>query len=111
MTVDLAKIRVGDEVLVRASFDRTTHDDGKVAVRFRGKSGYFDGGRDYAYVNREDIVSHTPAPRALAVGDLVRAKAWAATLTIVCIDDGWAWLKDGEYSRIQLPLSDLERAQ
>lgn len=49
-------------------------------------------------------------PVPLAVGDLVFSEGLSTILTIIALDGGWAWLRDREDSRIQVPISDLTRA-
>lgn len=103
--IDLSKIKVGDEVLLRATvIDATPTCFGQIQVRLeRGAMG-LTGTR----INVEHIVSHTP--RALEVGDRVKMRGWAATLRLLCIHGPWAWMADDDDTTIQGPLAHLERA-
>lgn len=102
MSVDLSKIKPGDEVTVRAVVKRAADEFGVLLCTTAG------GDPDDFMAVEAEIVSHTP--KALSVGDRVKADGWkVAVFTVVAIDDGWAWIKDAKSSRLQLPLSDLER--
>lgn len=92
MTVDISKIRPGDEVHVRLKvrFVETSY----VGVEMLN-------GLDLPSVRAADIVAHIPAPRPLKVGDLVTWYAKLSNLpdatpymhvgTIRAIDNGVAW--------------------
>ena len=98
--VDLAKVKVGDWVTIRAEVTEVSVNSWRVLPpTFAADIGQ--------WVGPNDIASHTP--KALAVGDRVKATGWDSALSIVAIDDAWAWLRDGESNRIQMPLRDLER--
>lgn len=78
--IDPTKIRVGDEVTVRAIVAR--EDGGLIKLT-------------EDWFNASEIVSHTPAPRPFVVGGKVRHRRddlWKMTVRAEC--DGWLWLKN-----------------
>lgn len=83
--VDLTKIKVGDEVTVRAKV--VALEPNKLCpepIRIHGGS----------WINEKDILTHTPASREFKPGDRV---SWLpntfAVWTIEAIKDGQAWLR------------------
>lgn len=111
MSVDLSKIKPGDEVTVRGVVDSVRDFVGgaELLVKFEDWRRQPDVRESWSYVgvNVDQLASHTP--KALSVGDRVRGGGWRCTFTVVALDDGWAWLKDAEGSRVQEPISVLER--
>lgn len=101
MTVDITKIQPGDEITIRCrAYERRA--DGWVV---RALSDAKD-----TYIKPEYIIGHAPKP--LAVGDRVRSNQYGAVvLTILAIDEEWAWLRDSGCWRVQCPLSGLTPAE
>jgi hypothetical protein len=107
MSVDLSKIRPGDEVLVRGEAVETP--DGFATVRVAGCLHAIS-------VPTLAIVSHTP--KALAVGDRVRIGAatpidfvWTGRKArLVAIDGEDAWLCDVDGNHMTIGLARLERS-
>lgn len=101
MTVDISKVKPGDAVLVWAL---VLQNDGSQSYPLEVKST----GCGAFWPDRECIAEHHP--KALEPGDRVKSSQYGAVvLTIVAIDDGWAWLKDGVSWRIQDRVANLER--
>lgn len=109
MTVDISKIKPGDELLVRVYATGGIGD--LVGVSDRRGGPYVLG------VRTKQIASHVPKP--LEVGDRVRripldldADGRPRVYTITAMDaDGWVLLADrGPSSRVASSLSFIERA-
>lgn len=115
MTVDISRIKAGDEVLVRAIADRNS--DGDLAIRLHGRIGDFDGTNAYFYVGESEeidpaaIASHTPK---IAVGDCVRNTKCASYPPgyqggeVLAISGEWAMVKFTDDPGC-VRLSELER--
>lgn len=110
--IDLSKIKVGDEVLVRMTVKRAGFGPDYRGLYYVACKDPYD---DDANPSRDvvpllsAIVSHTP--KALAVGDRVTMRGWGkATLRLLCIHGPWAWMADDDDTTIQGPLAHLERA-
>lgn len=118
MTIDLSKIQPGDELTVRVKVAR---------LHLHRQCGPGPGVEvevslpDRSYVNTDtveirldDIVSHTPAPKKLAVGDRVRnarCKNFPPGYQggeIMAIVDGWAMVRFDRTPGV-VELSTLER--
>jgi hypothetical protein len=91
--IDVSKIRVGDEVTVRAKVTIVHHDDPRNPIRLHGGT----------WVTRGDIFAHHPAPRQFKPGDRVLDNGYSGPVAwfIVHVKDGSAWIDDANgYSRI-----------
>jgi hypothetical protein len=112
MSVDLSKIKTGDEVLLRATAD--VNGLGELAFRFRGELGQFDGSENYHYLDDEipadAIVSHTP--KAIGVGELVCKRLDNGELgnegRVLAVEGESAWVLFWKTPQT-VPLSELER--
>jgi hypothetical protein len=107
VSVDLSKIKPGDEVTVRA----VVREIAGPFVRSDGKAWDIKV-RPHAFVHSEwiehdAIVTHTP--KALSVGDRVRVKNSTAVRTVLALHGQYAWLSDGESCWTE-ELDYLERA-
>ena len=102
--IDISKIRPGDEVTVRAKATHTAQKPDMVHVAFE------NGG--YLWVIAEMIDMHIPAPREIKVGDLVRHEDFMRPLIVRAVDDGKAWLRDGNAgSYVTRAAEDLTHAE
>lgn len=80
--VDVSKIKVGDEVTVRATV--AAMDYGTCApVRIIGGS----------WIYKDDILVHTPKPREFKPGDMVTWGAGVVAWELVATANGFAFLK------------------
>jgi hypothetical protein len=106
MSVDISKIKPGDEVLVRGVCLQHPTEPGAKGEAIDWVPHFRAGS---VRINHEAIVSHTP--KALAVGDRVKVADYATVrASILAISGKWAWLKDDGESHWREPLSRLERA-
>lgn len=109
--VDLRKIRVGDEVTVRAKV--VALEPNKLCpepIRIHGGS----------WINEKDILTHTPAPREFKPGDRVSfydmREDKISYGVVVAIDEDFAWVKVPESPtpagniRVTLNISELRHA-
>jgi hypothetical protein len=97
--IDVSKIRVGDEVTVRAKVAIAHHDDTNKPVRLHGGT----------WVSREEIISHTPAPRQFKPGDKVKVGT-SGPLTIIAIEAEDAWVRAANGDRFTTTLHALRHA-
>lgn len=97
------KLFKGQVVHVKATVQEPEPDyDGEVQLHFEGTS-------DWYFVHQNDIIHGEPAP--LDVGDLVTWGAGRVHYTILCIDDGLAFLRGFDDRTHYLhDVSDLRRA-
>lgn len=106
--MDLSKIKVGDHVVLRLKV-REISEDGGVWL----DSPFYRCSGAYGLLSANlYVVGHEPKPEPpLLPGERVTSKEWGGVvLTIIGIDDGWAWLRVAERNRITVPITDLERA-
>lgn len=88
MTIDISKIRVGDDVTVRAIV--TEVGSRGTAIRVQPPSFTSSGDQ---WISIDDVTSHTPQP--LSFGDTVRGPFISATGVIRAIQGGFAWVDCG----------------
>lgn len=112
MSVDVSKIKAGDEVTVRGVIYALRGDgryaDGDLAVEFPcTPGGTYHQGRQYGPVSPSAILSHTP--KGFAVGDRVKIRGtWPGEIIAMRADRAWV-LRDDEHSPVTSPISDLDR--
>lgn len=80
--IDISKIKVGDEVTVRAKVIQIDRKHVAEPVRLNGGS----------WVLGNQIIAHHPAPREFKPGDRVIIGG-SSTLVLVAMDAGEAWIK------------------
>lgn len=109
MSVDLSKIRPGDEVTVSTTGVVRSVGDGGMVLKLKG--GDFETTFTRGEVAALVLVSHTPAPEPLAVGDRVKIKDCGPEYagTILGLHESLAWLRflSGGYTTAEV--SGLER--
>lgn len=88
MTVDISKIRTGDEVTVRATV--TGVKPSGPSIRVQPLSFTSDGNQ---WVGLRELVSHKPRP--LSLGDTVRGPFISPTGVIRAIQGDFAWVDCG----------------
>lgn len=90
MSVDISKIKSGDQVTVRGVVGENVADASshRVLVSFDGHSG----GKS-VFVRNDTIISHTP--RALAVGDRVRQRPNGQHGEVLGLHGVQAWVRWG----------------
>lgn len=104
--IDLAAIRVGDEVTILA---KVTEIKGE-CLRVLPALFVMDHGGQWT--DADHIASHTPAPKPLTVGDRVKLARGECVLgDLVALSPPYAWIKDNTGTHYTQALSDLERAQ
>lgn len=104
MTVDLSKIKPGDEVTVRCVVLNAQPDhDGDI----KGDFGAGEDGDCPMHFKPDRIVSHTP--KALAVGDRVKSRLGSGEVKHVIEQRAWVDWSTGQQLIHQL--SDLEPEQ
>ena len=103
--IDLSNIKPGDKVTVEAHV--FSIEDGKAQI------GVARSDRPVT-VWVDQVLSHTPAPREIKVGDAVMwpvGASQAIKATVVAIDAGMTMIKDrGEHYTL-MPLADLRHYQ
>ena len=101
MTVDISKIKIGDTVTIRASVTYSQHGELRI-----------DLGGCRIPLQEDEIVTHTPKPRPIEVGDRVRHRDDLGVFgTIVCIADEEAWLRYNGGGHCTYRLENLVRDQ
>jgi hypothetical protein len=99
--IDVSKIRVGDEVTVRARVDRTDAGVGRpIQISFGGR---------VVCISDESIATHTPAPRQFKPGDKVKVGT-SGPLTIIAIEAEDAWVRAANGDRFTTTLHALRHA-
>lgn len=97
--IDLSKIRVGDEVTVRAKVAQV--DIGHVEpIRLLGGT----------WIHQKDILTHTPAPREFKPGDRVTWVTGAHVYEFIARRGGAAIVWSPDYGPIDLNISELRHA-
>jgi hypothetical protein len=100
--VDVSKIRVGDEVTVRAKVLRT--DAGiqwPIQIATAGVC---------LCVGPDTIATHTPTPREFKPGDRVTWASGVYNFEFVAAREGWAALWGGKLGWDHRPINDLRHA-
>jgi hypothetical protein len=89
--IDVSKIRVGDEVTVRAAVDDIRHADSTAPV-----SVSFNGVGHTHWIRASDIATHTPKPRDFKPGDRVtHANHGGLTFNVIASNSkGALWVED-----------------
>lgn len=106
MSVDLSKIKPGDEVTVRFVVHWAVNPNGMLAV-IPGAAHVNHAGE--LVLNASAVVEHHP--KALSVGDRVKMPGtWREVVfEVIGVSGQWAWLKDADEHHLQARLSELER--
>lgn len=104
--IDLTKVKPGDEVTVRL-----TYDGDSVVAPESGWKRFSNSAGQEVVIHSFDIVTHTP--KALSVGDRVRCpkfKANDATGEVLAVRNHQVWVQfEGYLKPDTVLLSDLER--
>ena len=104
MNIDINDVNVGDEVTVRAVVSDV---DARGLVQVGARPHDDQPG----WLPIEVIISHTPKPRPIEVGELV-CPHWAPggrDSTVIAINDGVAWLQNEDGAMSVHPVSGLSR--
>lgn len=107
MSVDVSKIKPGDEVLISAVVAQVSRipTNWRVRVHLNGASDYsMDGDGN---VRNEAIVSHTP--KDIAVGDRVKIRHTSSGGDVIAIRPPEAWVEIDSGGCLTYMLSSLER--
>jgi hypothetical protein len=97
--IDVSKIRVGDEVTVRALVAESDDNEG-YPIRLHGGS----------WIKRENVVEHHPKPREFKPGDRVTWPTEGYEYELIAIRGDRAIIWNEDYGAISIPLSDLHHA-
>lgn len=101
------KYQIGDIVSVRATIASLEYENTILCSFYAPNANY----NNITFtVDMKDIVTHTPKPRPIQVGDTVIASGFTK-YEVLAIHEDKAWLKSENGSHIIYLLDKLERAQ